>query len=1304
MASSHEFDHNAAEGRGDSAATPVHGEAHLQSLRQFAVNWCFVKRGCRLLAVGLRTPQTAPWLWLLILLDITFQLVGAYIIQAQLYVVATGKDNNYPGIAGCLKGGCGSVATAPGEKAVLENYLLDFAWLFALSMVLMILMSFGGDVINTMMRKNAAETMQARLLKDNKLLYRLTVDGTIDNIDQRITSDLQVVLDGFTCVLFGNSADYLAYPVIFIAGRIAFALSACFSLPETQDSTKQGQIMGVVLAAVFIAIATYILPINHVSRIFYCGQRFEGDFRATHTRAVLNAQQISMLHGEAAEQNLAEFQYERIDSNNRLYYFWQGVLLILRLFVTIAIPACSYICLAVTQTVNTTTANFFQKQVGDVLEYFLYVPVLVERLAFACGATHRVGQLLEQMDKFETCPVITRVEFAEDVIELRGVVANPPVSMPHDKNVGKDGMSAFGEGAKDDLHQSLFEGVNLKVKKGESLCIVGPSGCGKSSLLRVIAGLWGVDAGCVVKPRSVGRAGVFFLPQRPYVFVGTLQMQIEYPGDASTSEVGKNRAMEVLRLVFLQHLVERYGMDSEVNWKAALSISEMQRLNFARMFYHQPAFCLADECTSSMDLRLESFLYGKCFERGISMISIAHRPTVIPHHEYVFRYEPSTHCWSQLPSSEVQTCGKFSTEGLVQAPPQWEKEEDKAPEKEEGFNFKFLKRLRNALVLAIPEVKSQGVAFLITMIICMIIYGIMTIVVFSSYGTSKIITQVVQANLTGALKDAFTILGLNAICALVQSLSCYLGAILAVKVQGAIVASFHSDYFSSGVVYHVNDIMRERGIDQRIVQDLAGFRESLAWLFGNPFAYCNYRVGVLPLSITWFILLGYAFSTCWQLTLFLLVFMLLSYASQNFASAFTSVAVERRQRCEGDLRLHMGLVLHNIETITFFGGEAREQTVSDKLLQQVCASRMRYNCLANATSIPTVTMYYWLQTGIYVMAAILQLYWAPGSIAPSALFTTINFDIIWAKVTQLMIMCMGGFGMVAGFTHRVMHVLEQVEKARSQVDHVQRRLMLSSDSIVFDNVSVNVPSQDPGRLLVRDLSMRVPGSVSVFGHGKSSIARVLAGMWPTAGGTIWRPPCGRDGIVFIPQANYTVQGTLAAQVVYPDLLSGKIALDEQLTSILEEVGLGALVRRWGLHKTVNWDVVLSGGECQRLGFARVLYHLPKFAVLDETTSALDMATERRCMKAVARRNISFISFATRPSVAKYHHQQLNVSAGGDCTLFVGPKPSRSKVAGTCKGSVQMLGPSCGVLWPSQILQILRGKAVSSWAPDVKPSN
>lgn len=233
--------------------------------------------------------------------------------------------------------------------------------------------------------------------------------------------------------------------------------------------------------------------------------------------------------------------------------------------------------------------------------------------------------------------------------------------------------------------------------------------------------------------------------------------------------------------------------------------------------------------------------------------------------------------------------------------------------------------------------------------------------------------------------------------------------------------------------------------------------------------------------------------------------------------------------------------------------------------------------------------------------------------------------------------------MLIGFTHRVVYALERLVQASKSAQSTQNAIKRSDDSIAFERVVVRTPSRKgDGKTLVENLNVKVNDSLAVSGVGKSSVMRVLAGLWKPESGSVSRPEIGSGGIFFVPQGNYTVQGTLAAQVVYPKLLSETTADPDEIASILEEVGLDALVKRWGLNRVVNWDMILSGGESQRLGFARVIFHHPRFAVLDETTSALDMATEYKCMQALKRHGIKCISFAARPSIAAYHDGKLEL--------------------------------------------------------------
>ena len=197
---------------------------------------------------------------------------------------------------------------------------------------------------------------------------------------------------------------------------------------------------------------------------------------------------------------------------------------------------------------------------------------------------------------------------------------------------------------------------------GTNLLVTGPNGAGKSSLFRVLGGLWPLSAGVVRKPGSAAgvaassgspsssasasaglASDIFYVPQRPYVTVGTLQDQIIYPRVRSPSEpdvVPEKQLRELLDAVDLGHLLEResgggFGADAVVDWGAQLSLGEQQRLGMARLFFHRPRFAILDECTSGVTTDMEARFCAAVRSLGCSCVTISHRPALVAFHDLV---------------------------------------------------------------------------------------------------------------------------------------------------------------------------------------------------------------------------------------------------------------------------------------------------------------------------------------------------------------------------------------------------------------------------------------------------------------------------------------------------------------------------------------------------------------------------------------------------------------------------------------------------------------------------------------------
>lgn len=182
----------------------------------------------------------------------------------------------------------------------------------------------------------------------------------------------------------------------------------------------------------------------------------------------------------------------------------------------------------------------------------------------------------------------------------------------------------------------LIDSLSFFVQPGQHLLISGPNGYGKSAISRLVAGLWPVYRGLVSRPRSVGTDGIMFLPQRPYLSIGTLRDQVIYPDSEMDMRDAGRRDSELYRVldeVHLGYLPEREGgWDCRKEWKDVLSGGEKQRMAMARLMYHEPAFAFIDEGTSAVSSDVEGLLYERAKEKGITLITISTRVSLKKYH------------------------------------------------------------------------------------------------------------------------------------------------------------------------------------------------------------------------------------------------------------------------------------------------------------------------------------------------------------------------------------------------------------------------------------------------------------------------------------------------------------------------------------------------------------------------------------------------------------------------------------------------------------------------------------------------
>ncbi|KAM9892977.1 hypothetical protein OXX69_011857 [Metschnikowia pulcherrima] len=206
----------------------------------------------------------------------------------------------------------------------------------------------------------------------------------------------------------------------------------------------------------------------------------------------------------------------------------------------------------------------------------------------------------------------------------------------------------------------------------------------------------------------------------------------------------------------------------------------------------------------------------------------------------------------------------------------------------------------------------------------------------------------------------------------------------------------------------------------------------------------------------------------------------------------------------------------------------------------------------------------------------------------------------------------------------------------------------------FENIPVIIPSKDgsDGEILVKNLNFQLSRENTLLilgpnGCGKTSIGRIMAGLWPLYYGLLSKP--SDDEIFYLPQKTYFTNGNLRDQIIYPSSYDEMLANgynDDHLYHILREVKLDYLLTREGnFNVKKDWKDVFSGGEKQRMSIARVLYKNPKFVVLDESTNAVSTDIEDYLFELLQNKNIAFITFSHRPLLMKYHDYVLEIKKG-----------------------------------------------------------